>query len=217
MLKRLLRIFIPRKSPLEALQKQCECQGMVNVDGYTTIQKWTVDSRIVIGDDVTLTNRAETNLAGVVHECRFVTQRPGAEIHIGAHSGLSGVTIMCAKKVSIGKHVGIGANVAIYDNDMHAINPYLRAFDNDANIKAKEIVIDDYAWIGANSIILKGVHVGKGAVVGAGSVVTNDVPDYTIYAGNPARFVKEIVVTQEQKEQLESKSSGNKKIYTSLA
>ena len=202
MFKRLLRLIKPRKSPLQALQAQCECQGMVNVDGYTTIQKWSVDSWIVIGDDVTLTNRAETNLAGVVHECRFVTQRPGAEIHIGAHSGLSGVTIMCAKRVEIEEYVGIGANVMIYDNDMHAVNPYLRMNDNDKHTKAKEIVIGDYAWIGANSIILKGVHIGKGAVIGAGSVVTSDVPELTIYAGNPARYIKDVDITAEQKKQL---------------
>lgn len=177
-------------------------RGGVNIDDYSTIQKWSVDSRIVIGEDVTLTNRAETNLAGVVHECRFVTQRPGAEIRIGAHSGLSGVTIMCAKRVEIGEYVGIGANVMIYDNDMHAVNPYLRMNDNDRNTKAKEIVIGDYAWVGANSIILKGVHIGRGAVIGAGSVVTNDVPELTIYAGNPARYIKDVEITDEQKKQL---------------
>ena len=177
-------------------------RGGVKTDGYSTIQKWSGDSRIIIGDDVTLTNRAETNLVGVVHECRFVTQRKGAEIHIGAHSGLSGVTIMCAKRVEIGECVGIGANVMIYDNDIHAVNPYLRINDNDANTKAKEVLIEDYAWIGANSIILKGVHIGRGAVIGAGSVVTNDVPELTIYAGNPARFIKDVEITAEQKIQL---------------
>lgn len=202
MLKRLLRLIKPRKSPLEELKKLCECGGGVNIDDYSTIQKWSVDSRIVIGDDVTLTNRAETNLAGVVHECRFVTQRPGAEIRIGAHSGLSGVTIMCAKRVEIGEYVGIGANVMIYDNDMHAVNPYLRMNDNDRNTKAKEIVIGDYAWVGANSIILKGVHIGRGAVIGAGSVVTSDVPELTIYAGNPAKYIKDVEITDEQRKQL---------------
>ncbi len=194
---------MPRKSPLEELRKQCECCGEVNIDGYATIQKWSTDSRIVIEDGVTLNNTAASNLAGVVHECRFVTQRSGAEIRIGAHSGLSGVTICSMQKVSVGKYVGLGANVMIYDNDMHAVNPYLRTFDNDANVKAKEVVIEDYVWVGANSIILKGVHIGKGAVIGAGSVVTCNVPDYTIYGGNPARFVREIQVTQEQKDLLE--------------
>ena len=58
------------------------------------------------------------------------------------------------------------------------------------HIKAP-IVIDDYAWIATNSIILPGVTIGKGAVVGAGSVVTKSVPPYQVVAGNPARIVKE--------------------------
>ena len=181
----------------------------VEVDGHVKVYKkpdiirW-YNGRIVIEEGVTLQSDARLNPSGIVHPCRLVIMGGGAEIRIGAGSGLSGVTICSMKRVVIGKHVGIGANVAIYDNDMHALNPYLRAFNNDANIKSGEVVIDDYAWIGANAIILKGVHIGKGAVVGAGSVVTTDVPDYTVYAGNPARLVKEIAVTQEQKEQLKS-------------
>ena len=202
MFKRLLRKLMPRKSPLKELQKLCECGERVNIDDYTTIQKWSVNSRIVIGDDVTITNKPETNLAGVVHECRFVMQRSGAEIRIGSHSGMSGVTIMCAKRVEIGEYVGLGANVMIYDNDMHAINPYLRMNDNDRNTKAKEVVIGDHVWVGANSIILKGVHIGRGAVIGAGSVVTKDVPEMTIYAGNPARYIKDVDITEEQRKQL---------------
>ncbi len=57
----------------------------------------------------------------------------------------------------------------------------------------KPVVICDRAWIGFNSIILKGVVVGEGAVVGAGSVVSNDVAPYTVVAGNPAKFIKSCV------------------------
>jgi acetyltransferase-like isoleucine patch superfamily enzyme len=53
-------------------------------------------------------------------------------------------------------------------------------------------MISDFVWIGANVIILKGVTIGEGAIVGAGSVVTKDVPPYTIVAGNPARIIREI-------------------------
>lgn len=56
----------------------------------------------------------------------------------------------------------------------------------------KPIVIEDDAWIGGNTTILPGVRVGHGAVVGAGSVVTKDVPPMTVYAGNPAKFIKNI-------------------------
>jgi galactoside O-acetyltransferase len=56
----------------------------------------------------------------------------------------------------------------------------------------KPVKIEDKVWIGFNSIILKGVTVGEGAIVGAGSVVTKDVPPYTIVAGNPARIIREL-------------------------
>ena len=54
----------------------------------------------------------------------------------------------------------------------------------------KPIVIEDDVWIGARVIILPGVHIGTGAVVGAGAVVTKDVPDYAVVGGNPARILK---------------------------
>ena len=59
-------------------------------------------------------------------------------------------------------------------------------------VNSQPIVIEDDAWIGMNCIILKGVTVGRGAVVGAGSVVTKDVPPWTLVAGNPARVIKEL-------------------------
>ena len=166
------------------------------------IQRWHNKSQLIIEDGCVLVNKPENNLAGILHECRFVLQNENALIHIGEHCGISGVTIMCAKKVVLGRNVALGANVIIYDNDMHAINPYLRQYDNDNNIEAKEVVIDDHVWVGANCIILKGVHIGRGAVIGAGSVVTKDVPPLTIYAGNPAKYIRDIEITEEQYQQI---------------
>jgi acetyltransferase-like isoleucine patch superfamily enzyme len=60
------------------------------------------------------------------------------------------------------------------------------------NIKMADIIIEDKVWIGFNVIILKGVKIGEGAVIGAGSVVTKDVPPYHIVAGNPAKIIKKI-------------------------
>ncbi len=59
-----------------------------------------------------------------------------------------------------------------------------------SNVKSSPITIKDKAWIGFNSIILKGVTIGEGAVVAAGSVVTQDVPDYAVVGGNPAKIIK---------------------------
>lgn len=59
-------------------------------------------------------------------------------------------------------------------------------------VKSAPLRIDDQAWIGCNSLIPGGVHIGRGAIVGAGSVVTHDIPPFTVFAGNPARFVKAV-------------------------
>lgn len=184
------------------IEKRVRSKGGVEIDAYSKIQRWHNKSQLIIEDGCVLVNKPENNLAGILHECRFVLQNENALIHIGEHCGLSGVTIMCAKRVVLGRNVALGANVIIYDNDMHAINPFLRQYDNDNNIVAQEVIIDDYVWVGANSIILKGVHIGRGAVIGAGSVVTKDVPPLTIYAGNPARYIKDVDITNEQYQQI---------------
>jgi len=61
-----------------------------------------------------------------------------------------------------------------------------------SNVISKEIIIKDKAWIGFNVIILKGVTIGEGAIVASGSVVTKDVPDFTLVGGNPARIIKSV-------------------------
>jgi galactoside O-acetyltransferase len=66
------------------------------------------------------------------------------------------------------------------------------AYKDWRNVNSKSILIKDKAWIGFNCIILKGVTIGEGAVVGAGSVVTQDVPDFTIVAGNPATVIRKL-------------------------
>ena len=98
------------------------------------------------------------------------------------------VSITARSKVSIGNNVLFGPNVVINDSNHLFI-------DKDKPITqqghtAKEIIIEDDVWIASNSVILKGVHIGKGAVVAAGSVVTKDVEPYTVVAGAPARKIK---------------------------
>ncbi len=110
--------------------------------------------------------------------------------------------ISCAQNIKIGNCVIISNNVRIYDHNSHPTDPKIReemcmnGFHGDAwlpkHAAKKTVVIDDNVWIGEHSVILKGVHIGKGSVVGCNSVVTKDVPPYTIVAGNPAVIVKEI-------------------------
>jgi acetyltransferase-like isoleucine patch superfamily enzyme len=140
---------------------------------------------------------------------RFVFERDQGEIRIGNNTFIGGSTLICARKIEIGDDVLISWGCTIIDNDAHATSWEHRKNDvadwrrgiMDGNpgqhkdwshVAMAPIRIGDKAWIGFNSIILKGVTIGEGAVVGAGSVVTTDVPPYSVVAGNPARIVKEL-------------------------
>ena len=80
----------------------------------------------------------------------------------------------------------------ICDSDFHSISFLERMETPDTHIKSEPVVIQEGAFIGARSIILKGVTVGKHAVVGAGSVVTRNIPENEIWAGNPAVFIRRL-------------------------
>lgn len=82
----------------------------------------------------------------------------------------------------------IGHNITIATLN-HDINPAKRA-----NINPSPVVIGNNVWIASGSIILPGISIGNGAIVGAGSIVTKNVPENTIVAGNPARIIKNIEV-----------------------
>jgi acetyltransferase-like isoleucine patch superfamily enzyme len=97
--------------------------------------------------------------------------------------------------VKIGNNTALGANVKIYDTDFHSIDPYIRI--NQTSIteaKSMPIIIGQYVWIGADSIILKGVQIEDFAIVGAGSVVSKNVGRFEMHAGNPAKLIKVLSV-----------------------
>ncbi len=169
--------------------------GYVTLQGLPIISK-APNSHIKIGKGVTLVSDSIYNVAGINHPCILSTTRTGATLTIEDGSGLSGATISCAKSVTLEKRVGIGANVCIYDHDFHGIEPYNRCCQE--FVKSSPIVIKENAWIGANSTILKGTTIGRAAVVGACSVVTSDVPELCVYAGNPSKFVKKIDVDRDK-------------------
>jgi len=91
-------------------------------------------------------------------------------------------------EISIGSHVMIGSQVVIWGRD-HGIMNNNTPMKQQPH-KSSPIIIEDDVWIGAHVTILKGVKLGKGSVIGAGSVVTKDVPEYAIFAGNPAKLIK---------------------------
>ena len=122
-------------------------------------------------------------------------------IRIGESSYLGDDCLLSAASgIEIGKGVLVAHGVQLFDNDSHPVDPGARRRDYEAlrtggprePISAAPIRIGDHAWIGFGAVILKGVTVGEGAVVAAGSVVVRDVPAGTVVAGNPARVVKTI-------------------------
>lgn len=113
-------------------------------------------------------------------------------IRLGDRVGISNSCLRIYSDLIIENDVNIGGDCKIYDSDMHSVEYRHRLTYPDTHIKTSPICIKEGAWIGAHSIILKGVTIGARSVVGAGSVVTKDVPDDEVWAGNPAKFVKKI-------------------------
>lgn len=135
-------------------------------------------------------------------EGTLTTYTPDAKLIIEDDVFVGDKTIIgAADEIRIGHHTLISFDCIIQDSDTHSLDHRSRMNDTRqwlngkkdwTHIEKKPIVIGPHVWIGARCIILKGVTIGEGAVVGAGSVVTKDVEPFTVVAGNPARFIKKI-------------------------
>ena len=147
------------------------------------------DGELIIGKNFCCRNKLASNSVGIFQRCFINISCPGSRIVIGDNVGISGTTITARKEIIIGNDVNIGSGCLITDSDAHSIR-WQDRLNGDHNIKAAPIHIGDKVFIGARSIILKGVTIGEGSVIGAGSVVTKDVPANAIVAGNPAKVVK---------------------------
>ena len=123
--------------------------------------------------------------------CRIYCRR-GAKVSIGNNVGISNSTLHIFNKLTIKDNVLVGGGCKIWDSDFHSLNYTIRNSDSDFDINSKEIIIEDNVFIGASSIVLKGVTIGENSIIGAGSVVTKNVPPNEIWAGNPANFVRKI-------------------------
>lgn len=108
----------------------------------------------------------------------------GAIIDIGERTAImNGCEIIAMTSIKIGADCRIGPHTLIYDSDFHGVAPDRRNQSGETS----PVSIGDNVWIGSRSIILKGVSIGRDAVIAAGSVVTRDVPDGVIVGGNPAK------------------------------
>lgn len=126
-----------------------------------------------------------SNLQGAVYV------EPGAELTIGNNVGMSSTRFWVHDSVVIGDNVKIGACVLITDTDAHPLDYLVRRTSNEGT-KSAPIEIENDVWVGAYSIILKGVTIGTRSIIGAGSVVTRSIPADCVAAGNPCKVIKTI-------------------------
>lgn len=138
---------------------------------------------ITIGDDVVFNSSSRYNFRGINHKSILQTGE-GGNIVIGNRCGFSGVSIVSSASVTIGDDVLCGTNVMIGDRNDHE--------DRFPQFPPEPIVIEDNVWVGMNTVIMKGVHIGKNSIIGANSVVTKDIPEGVIAAGNPCKVIRSV-------------------------
>ena len=117
-----------------------------------------------------------------------LVSEPGGTLEIGDSTFINyGCSIAASRSVSIGPRCNIGIYTIIMDNDYHRLEPERR----NERPESAPIVLEENAWLGARVIVLKGVTIGTNSVIGAGSVVTHDIPPRSLAVGVPAKVIKE--------------------------
>ena len=146
--------------------------------------------QIIVEAGVTLNSSNRGYHLNMHSPVKLFVDRPGARIIIGAGSRLHGACLHAYSAITIGKRCLIAANTQIIDGSGHDLSfgaVEQRIFTGG---DSRPIVLEDDVWVGANTLILPGVTIGKGSVIGAGSVVTKAIPPMVVAAGNPARIIK---------------------------
>jgi acetyltransferase-like isoleucine patch superfamily enzyme len=143
-------------------------------------------------------------------DCKILFETSTGEVIVGNRVYIGSSNIICKSRIEFGDNVFVAWGTCFYDHNSHSIDYRERENDittqlqdyrsgkffienkNWSVVGTKPITVGANAWIGMNCIILKGVNIGEGAIVGAGSVVTHDVPAWTIVGGNPAKVIRPI-------------------------
>lgn len=172
-----------------------KCSSNTRTEGLVLeVRKPVKDIYLEIGEDACI-------------QGHFVIESEKGSIKIGDRTFIGGGLFICTKEIEIGNDVMFSWGCTVADNNSHSVKWSERkndvldwkkgldenkmgAYKDWSNVKEEKVTIKDKAWIGFNSIILKGVTIGEGSVVGSGSVVTKDVPDWTIVGGNPAKIIR---------------------------
>jgi acetyltransferase-like isoleucine patch superfamily enzyme len=154
------------------------------------------NSEIIIGNDVMINSSVPLYSSLMIGPTKLHTLAQTSKIIVGDKCDMNGTTVISRSKViEIGKGTLIAGNCTIMDTDFHHIYPVdnrNKCQGSGDDINDSDIHIGEYVWIGLNCIILKGVRIGRGSVIAAGSVVVRDIPPMTIAGGVPAKVIKYI-------------------------
>jgi maltose O-acetyltransferase len=160
--------------------------------------RWYFRDAAELGERVRLWGRPRVVNRGILRigaRCRFVSNVATLELQVGPEGTLeigegvfmnSGCSIGAMMLIRIGAGCSLGPQVIIMDNDFHQLEPERR---NEVPPSAP-VILEKNVWLGARVIVLRGVTIGEGSVVAAGSVVTKDVPPRSVVGGIPARFLR---------------------------
>lgn len=166
-------VMILNKTAKIELKGNLELNSNCNINsGRSTIVRMDKDARMLVKGSFQIFYDADI----VVFE--------GGILNIGSGYINSNLKLRCSNSIIIGNDCAISHDVTIMDSDFHNI-------DYANHEKSAPVNIGNHVWIGSRAMILKGVTIGDGAIIGAGSVVTKDVPTKSIVAGVPAKVIKE--------------------------
>lgn len=157
---------------------------------YVMVARGAIGMRI--GYNFSMNNGISHNPIGMPQPCTFFVDR-GCMLTIGNNVGISQTALIAHADLTIGDNVKIGGGTCIYTSDFHSLDPIIRSSKDDLkNRKCAPVTIENNVFIGARCMILKGVTIGENSIVGAGSVVTKSIPANQVWAGNPAKFIRDI-------------------------
>ena len=208
MLKRLInRIFKKKDTFSPVVIRRFENylqQGLIRCGKLNDLEGFSPEIRTISYKKVYFEIGEECIIKGT-----FVIENKFGFIKIGDRTFIGGGVFISISGIHIGNDVMFSWGCTVMDNDAHSLDwrdrqsdvrdwkkgideKKLGYYKNWDNVLSAPIVIKDKVWIGFNVIILKGITIGEGAIVAAGSVVTKDVEPYTLVAGNPAKYIKDL-------------------------
>lgn len=176
----------------------------MKISGWIYLKKHK-DSKIQIGDNFLVLSGKSLNPLSRNIRTSLYTQFSGSQLYIGNNVGISSSCLWCKEYIKIEDNVKIGADCIIMDTDAHNLDYRYRngticgiKGENIDGLTAKSapIRIEHDVLIGTRCIILKGVTIGAFSVIGSGSVVTKDIPAYSIAAGNPCKVIKLLTIKE---------------------